>query len=159
MEYGIIDIMRSFHRSKDPLNAGLTSGREGSISEEQKHQRPRSETTLARRAPVKIVRVRVFHKATFRRLLLDALQASACFRYRGQYWTPLHKGREFTVYCRAPDFLACVQERVEDYQVRFFQSLLQGQYGRDGILRPRTHLWRQSDGTYRASIGAGGERS
>lgn len=111
------------------------------------------------RKPAKIVRVQVFHKATFRALLSDAVEGASCLRYRGCYWKPVHRGRQFAVYGRAPDFLTSVQKRVRDYEFSFYQSLLRGHCGRDGVLRRRTRLWRQNDGTYRASIGADGEQS
>ena len=111
------------------------------------------------RKPAKIVRVRVFHKPTFRALLSDAVEGASCLRYRGRCWKPVHRGRQFAVYGRAPDFLTSVQERVRDYEFSFYQSLLRGHCGRDGVLRRRTRLWRQDDGTYRASIGADGEQS
>ena len=108
------------------------------------------------RKPARIVRVRVFHRATFRALLSDAMAGASCLRHRGRYWKPFHKGRQFALYGRAPDYLGAVQERVRDYEFSFYHGLLRGGCGRDGVLRPRTCLW-QRDGTYRASIGADGE--
>ena len=127
-------------------------------SGESKAEGCQSHPVAEPRKPAKIVRVRVFHKATFRALLSNAAAGVSCLRYRGRYWKPVHRGRQFDVYARAPDYLASVQERVRDYEFFFYQSLLRGRCGRDGVLRPRTCLWR-SDGTYRASIGADGELS
>ena len=110
------------------------------------------------RRRAKIVRVHVFHKATFRALLSDAVEGASCLRHRGRYWKPLHTGRQFAMYGRAPDFLTAIRERVRDYEFSFYQNLLRGRCGPDGVLRPRTCLWRR-DGTYRASIGADGELS
>ncbi len=101
----------------------------------------------------------VFHRAVFRALVEDAVRGTSCLRYRGRYWTPVQVGRGGAIYRQAPDLLACVQERVEDYEFWFYRSLLRSQYGRDGILRPRTRLWRERDGAYRASVGASGENS
>lgn len=125
----------------------------------QKAEETHSHVVPEPRKPAKIVRVRVFHKATFRALLSDAVEGASCLRHRGRYWKPVHRGRQFAVYGRAPDFLTSVQERVRDYEFSFYQSLLRGHCGRDGVLRRRTRLWRQDDGTYRASIGADGDLS
>jgi hypothetical protein len=52
--------------------------------------------------------------------------------------------------------LACVQEQVEDYELLFYGSLLRNACGRDDVLRPRTRLWRQTNGTLRALAAATG---
>lgn len=100
--------------------------------------------------------MRVLHRATFRALLCDAVAGASCLRHGRRYWKPVHKGRKFALYGLAPDYLAAIQETVRDYEFSFYHSLLRGRCGRDGVLRPRTCLWRR-DGTYRASIGADGE--
>lgn len=104
------------------------------------------------------MRVRIFHKAAFRALVSEAAVGARCFRHAGRYWKPLHQGRRFAVYGAAPDYLASLQDRVEDYEFSFYQSLLRDHCGRDGLLRPHTCLW-QRDGCYRASIGADGDLS
>ena len=109
-----------------------------------------------RKHPARIVRVRVHHRTVFRSLLSAAVIGASCFRHQGGYWKPIHKGRQFAIYRRAPDYLFAIRERVRDYEFSLYQGLLRGRCGRDGVLRPRTCLW-QRDGTYRASIGADGD--
>jgi len=109
-----------------------------------------------RNAPPRIIRVPVHHRAVFRSLLSDAVKGASCFRHHGNYWRPIHKGRQFALYRRAPDYLFAIREKVRDYEFSFYHELLRGRCGRDGVLRPRTCLW-QRHGTYRAAIGADGD--
>jgi len=108
--------------------------------------------------PVRIARVPVFHEGTFRALLLTALHGLRYFRYRGRFWQPVEVRRGFALYRQAPDWLACLQQRVEEYEFFVYSQLLYGHCGRDGILRPCTHLRRGSNGAYRQGDDTEGEQ-
>ncbi len=94
----------------------------------------------------------VYHRAAFDSLVEVALEGLAYLRHSGAYWSPVVATRGFGIYRRAPDMLACVQDQIEDYEALVYASLLRGACGRDGILRPRTRLWRKGDGTFGASL-------
>lgn len=79
-----------------------------------------------------------------------------CLRHNGDYYEPLVTGRRFSVYRRVPNVLVALREEVADYEFHLYRRLLLGRCGRDDAIRPRTRLWRDPDGTYRASAGARG---
>ena len=97
---------------------------------------------------MRIVRVPVFHEGTFRALVKQALRGQRCFRYARGYWEPFITGRRFGIYRRAPDGLACIQERVEHYEFFLYSRLLTHHCGQDGALRPRSSLRRRVGGAY-----------
>jgi hypothetical protein len=99
---------------------------------------------------MRIVRVPVFHEGTFETILRIAQEASRCLPYKGCYWRPLHRGRRFAIFTRAPFDLEWVQQRVEDYEFYIYSLLASGHYGADGHLKPRSHLHRSRTGVYRA---------
>ncbi len=105
---------------------------------------------------MRIVRTPVFHPLMFRRLLHEALTSQACLRYRGNWWEPVVGGRTFSVYQRAPDLLAGVQEQVETYEFSLYAGMLRSYCGPDGKIRPRSRLWRGADGVYRTTHGVSG---
>jgi hypothetical protein len=97
----------------------------------------------------RIVRVPVFHRSVYRDLVGAAVRAAGSMRHGDQYWEPIEKGRRFHLYRPAAHNLAWIQNRVEEYELSFYRQLAGGCCGRDDIVRPRTHLLRASDGTYR----------
>lgn len=103
-------------------------------------------------AGVRIVRVPVFHEATFRTLLAAVCRAQRCLPYGGQCWEAIEEGRGFGLYRPAPFTLSWVQERVELYEFHLYHRLMHEHCGRDGVLRPHTHLVQGPSGAYRASI-------
>jgi len=96
----------------------------------------------------------VFHEGTFRALVAAARRAQGCLRYAGTAWELIERGRAYALYRPAGLGLAGFQERVEQYELHFYSRLLHGCCGPDGILRPRSHLIRASDGTYRPARAA-----
>jgi hypothetical protein len=101
------------------------------------------------------VRVPIFHEGTFRALVSAAAQGQGCLRYRGDYWEPIEIGYKFSFYRRTGLSLACLQQRIESYELYFYSQLLNGRFGSDGVLRPHSRLRRGPDGAYRASHGPG----
>ena len=110
----------------------------------------------ARRPPVRLKRAAIFHRTVFQELLAAARQGQACLRHAGACWAPLVATRSFGIYLPAPEMLTCVQERVEEYELMLYSALLHSACGRDGLLRPRTRLWRQRDGALGTLIAPGG---
>ena len=104
----------------------------------------------------KIVRVPVFHRREFRELVGAAVQAAGSLRHGDCYWEPILKGRRFSIYRRATYSLPWIQERVEEYELSFYRHLAGGCCGPDNIVRPRTHLVRAADETYRTGHKAHG---
>ena len=98
------------------------------------------------RRPARLRRAAIYHRTVFRELVAAAQQGQACLRHAGACWAPLVATRSFGIYRPAPDMLTCVQERVEEYELMLYSALLHSACGRDGLLRPRTRLWRQQDG-------------
>jgi len=119
------------------------------MKESQKHRLPiLPPKPTIRRTPV-------FDPVAFRALLSDALRGIACFRHGGRYWEPVHLGRGFSLYRQAPDLLSRLHRRLRRYEFCFYRSLLHGYCGTDGLLRPRTRLWRRPDGAYAQFIDQG----
>jgi hypothetical protein len=131
-------------RKKRTIRVGITAG-------------PLSASSHAASPRPAILRDAVFHRAAFCEMLSEALRGIKCLRHGGQYWEPLHLGRDFALYRRAPDFLDRLRLRLKHYEFCFYRTLLHGYCGPDGLLRPRTRLWRRPDGVYTQSIDAHGE--
>lgn len=105
---------------------------------------------------MRIVRTPVFHPLMFKELLDEVMTGQAGLRYRGKWWAPLVTERTFSVYRRAPDLLAGVQEQVETYEFSLYAGMLRSYCGPDGKIRPRSRLWRGADGVYRTTHGVSG---
>ena len=108
-------------------------------------------TTAGRGGRVRIVKVPIFHEGTFRALVSAALHGQQCLRHRGDYWEPVETGYKFSFYRRTGISLANLQQRIETYELYFYNQLLSGHFGSDGALRPHSRLRRSRDGVYRAS--------
>jgi len=103
----------------------------------------------------RIVRVPIYHEATFHAILSAANQAQSCLCYRGESWEPVEMGRSFSLYRLAPTGLRRIQERVDRYELFFYSRLLEERFGSDGVLRPATRLRRGPNGALRAAPPAG----
>ncbi|MFB3883465.1 MAG: hypothetical protein ACE149_19540 [Armatimonadota bacterium] len=109
--------------------------------------------------PARLRRTPVYHRTVFQELVAAARLGQTCLRHAGGCWEPLVATRSFGLYRPGPDMLSCVQERVEEYEFMLYSRLLNGACGRDGLVRPRTHLWRQADGALSAlTARSGGQR-
>lgn len=98
---------------------------------------------------MRIVRVKVLHEGTFESLLSAALDVGACLHYRGRYYQRIAGGRSVAIYRLSSHGLVWIQDRVEDYESGFFQHLLSGRCGRDGIIRRHASVRRAVSGAYR----------
>ena len=98
---------------------------------------------------MRIVRVPVLHEGTFWSLVRAASVGQRCLRHGGRYWAQVAGGQGLAAYRPANWSLAWFQERVEEYEVFLYRQLLEGHVGRDGRLRPRSHLRQGPGGAYR----------
>jgi len=105
---------------------------------------------------MKIVRVPIFHEGTYRAIVRVALRGARCLHYREQYWWPMASGRGYCLFRRMASPLPLIQESVDDYEWFVYSRMLQGQIGEDGVLRPRSRLFRAASGAYRSQTGAFG---
>jgi len=99
---------------------------------------------------VRIVRVPVFHEGTFWSLVRAACTSSRCLRHGRERRARVASNLAGVTADRPADYtLACFQERVEEYELFLYRQLLEGCVGRDGSLRPRSHLRQGPGGVYR----------
>jgi hypothetical protein len=85
------------------------------------------------------------HEGTFWSLVGAACAGQRWLWHGGRCWQQVAGGPGLAAYRPANCGLSWFQERVEEYELFLYRGLLEGHVGRDGRLRPRSHL-RQGPG-------------